>query len=421
MRLLASILILYVTVFTAYCQQHYVQEGSVQCGAIGVQFDFSKDDSSDLYRKTKFDIKLYTGSENTPLKDEDFKSGIENVKMKYADYKMEYTTAYGPNKVPLLYNIEQPFLAVPSSDVGINQNFTFTVYCTIPATVKLNTSSNTSDNGDGGHDGDVINPKAHVSAVLNGLRKDGGSVYGDRLKYTLSIKDVYSSLLPISCKYYNPQNEQQTIPFVSDGCPRPFPDDADGFFGKMKRIKDDEYELNFRAFTIDSGENSLLGLSCDVVLCLEQNPIPCSRACWGPVPPPPAPSTASTATASTATASTATASTPPVKIIEVPDPDGDSNAASHHIDSINGLRSKADPDAVNMKTILKVTMKSASDPNSTPLCKDNELLTALYAVVGALAVLVFVLVLTLIYLLYAARRRKASQDTYLTADHYQRH
>lgn len=44
---------------------------------------------------------------------------------------------------PLLYNIEQPFFAVPLS--GSPRNYTFAVYCTIPAYYNVNVTTNTSD------------------------------------------------------------------------------------------------------------------------------------------------------------------------------------------------------------------------------------------------------------------------------------
>jgi len=73
------------------------------------------------------------------------------------------------------------------------------------------------------------------------------------------------------------------------------------------------------------------------------------------------------------------------------------------------LRANDEPTStsINEKTVFAVRQ---SAPESVPVCDNTELLNALYGVIGALAALVLILVLTLVYLLWAGRRRKTDHE-----------
>lgn len=43
--------------------------------------------------------------------------------------------------------------------------------------------------GHGDHGGEVVNPSDHINADLSGLRADNSAVIGDRLTYTITLKD----------------------------------------------------------------------------------------------------------------------------------------------------------------------------------------------------------------------------------------
>jgi hypothetical protein len=343
----------------------------------------------------------------------------------------------------LLYNIEQPFYAVPLAGISA-RNYTFGVYCTVQAYDNINVTTNTTDNGHGDHGGDIVNPSDHVDTKLGGLRPDGSSVLGDPLTYTISLSDdVYASVIPVNCVYYNPSNEAQNVPFVSDSCPRQFPEDPDGYFGTIKQVSATEYLLNFRAFSFETTANSFLGIDCDLQLCIHDNAGMCTSACWGATT---VGSTASTSAATTSTRrpTTSTTTEPTTTTTEEATTETTTEEATTETTSettteeattettteqgpvpvrlqfraqfhsivkrdAGGLKSDGNPDSVTDKKLFSVKIPGV-DPDDPcdkpqPVC-DTSALTALYVVVGILATLTAVLVLTLAYLIVRRRGNK---------------
>jgi len=425
---LKSILVLCGAFLVANCQlTQYVEPNSVKCEGKGMTFVFSNDPAkSDLWLETQLNIKLLTnGEEVVPP---DFDKATRTVSLTYAktQYKMKVQTVYGPNKLPLMYHVEQPFVAQPVPDPGDPtkklRNYIFTVYCTIPAGTKLDTGAPSTDPGHGDPGDGIVKPEEHVNVEVEG-KKEGGNVFGDKLTYKIGVKDLYSDMLPVNCKYENAQNLAQNVPFVTDGCPRKFPEEKDSYFGKMARTEQGKYELPFKAFSFDYSKDSFLQISCEVLLCLEQNAGPCSKPCWGPASPPDPPAD----DPGNPPGGDPPAGEPEADPGNPPDggpPEGNGlqnrNArpvlARIKFDLVNGMAGNGYPDSMTHKTILNVFKAGSPGPSSSRLCDDVQLLTALYGVIGALAVLLLVMLVTLIYLLYIARRRKAIQDTILTAD-----
>jgi len=484
---LATLLLLFSVTFSiGSSQKTYVQDGSVQCLSDGVYFVLSTDPAtSELYAETGLNITLYTGYDNIPVTSFDPITG--QVNLSYAQYQIVATTAYGPNARPLLYNVDQPFLAVPLPG-GPNYNYTFGVYCTVPATYNVNITTNTTDDDHGDHGGEVVDPKDHITTQLNGLRPDQTTVLGDPLTYVIATKDnTYAALLPVNCKYYDPQNELQTLPFVSDSCPRPFPDDPDGYFGTIQRIDQTRYELNFKAFSFDDNQNSFLGIDCDIQLCISNDVDNCYKSCWGGQEPsteaPPTTGEETTGTSEEFNATTSEATTEAiVSTVETTSEGPTSQAATTEVATTEAATTEAaateatteasteatavstaasteatavstaasteatavstvatteatneappplvlrvkrasgdvrdsDPPTsttIEDKLMFKVDMPGTDPSGSQPICNDTGLLTSLYAVIGVLAVLIAVLVLTLVYLMCIGRRRKI--DPYL--------
>jgi len=180
--------------------------------------------------------------------------------------------------------------------------------------------------------------------------------------------------LPVNCKFENAQNLEQNIPFVTDGCPRKFPEDRNSYFGKMARTGQGKYELPFRAFSFDYSKDSLLQISCEVLLCIEQNAGPCRKACWGPTTPP----------------------DPPQEDPGLP-PNGDPRngdglyrrnsrpvLARVNFDLINGVAGNGDAKNVTLTKTLNVV---ASDPSSKQLNGDvNRIERSTKALVKTLVV-----------------------------------
>jgi len=258
----------------------YIEPGSVQCTSTGVYFAFSKDPTkSDLYKDTQLKIDLFTSSKNKKVADADFDITSGKVSLAYKDYKFDATVQYGPDHHALLDNIEQPFYAVPKAGTPNKRNYTFAVYCTVPASYPV-TIINKTANMQSDNRLDIINPLHHIAVDIKGLRSSGTAKLGDHLTYTISLKDdTYASLLPVNCKFFNPDKGAQNVPFVSDTCPRIFPPDPDAYFQTMVKKNATSYEINFRAFTFQSA-TSALGITCDLQLCITQNVDSCSKACW---------------------------------------------------------------------------------------------------------------------------------------------
>jgi len=424
MELLKSILVLFAVAAVAYCQDktQYVEPNSVLCEAKGMTFTFSKDATkSDLWAETALNIKLFTKEQEVVAPDFDKASGKVTLEYKTTKYNMRVYTVYGPNKIPLMYHLEQPFVAQPvpadpPDPAKKLRNYIFTVYCTIPAGTKLDTGAPSTDPGHGDPGDGIVNPKDHVSAELVGAR-DGGSFFGDPLTYKVSIKDLYSDMVPVNCKYENGANFDQNVPFVVDGFPRSFPEEKDSYFGKMARTEKGKYELKFKAFSFDYTKDSLLQISCELLLCLEQNAGPCAKTCWGPASPPDNPGE---------DPGSPPGGGPPEGEPEADPgnpPDGGPPGGLHSrnarpvlarvkFDLVNGLAGNGYPDSMTHKTILNVFKAGSTGPSSSRLCDDVQLLTALYGVIGALAVLLLVMLVTLIYLLYVARRGKLCKTRY---------
>jgi len=265
----------------------YILPGSVQCTSTGVYFAFSEDPTkSDLYKDTKLKIDLYTSSKNKKVADADFDITSGKVSLAFKDYQFDATVSYGPDHRPLLDNIEQPFYAVPKAGTASKHNYTFGVYCTVPASYPVNIINKTDNTFT--NEVAIINPKDHISVDINGLKSGNIAKLGDHLSYTVSLTDdTYAALLPVNCKFFNPNQEGQNLPFVSDSCPRVFPTDPDAYFQTMVKKNATSYEINFRAFTFASAATSALGISCDLQLCITQNIDYCYKPCWdGPAPTP---------------------------------------------------------------------------------------------------------------------------------------
>jgi len=124
-------------------------------------------------------------------------------------------------------------------------------------------------------------PYDHIESKVVGLQSNGSSTLRDILQYDVGLKDnVYSGLMPVSCKYYNPSNPSQNINLVVDGCPQFFPVDPEGYFQTMQRTESNKYAADFRAFAFQTTD-ALLGIDCDILLCVESNKADCEKACWG--------------------------------------------------------------------------------------------------------------------------------------------
>jgi len=132
-----------------------------------------------------------------------------------------------------------------------------------------------------------VNPRDHVRAQIIGLKPDNTTSLGDKLTYTISLIDnTYASLIPANCKYYNPNNPVQNVPFVTDNCPRIFPTDPEAYFSTMVQLNYTSYAVSFRAFSFESTPTSSLAIDCDILLCTPQNIGSCYKSCWGGSPPP---------------------------------------------------------------------------------------------------------------------------------------
>jgi len=366
--------------------------------------------------------------------------------LSYENYAIQATTAYGPNKRPVLYNVDQPLYAVPKQGSGIGRNYSFGIFCTIPAYYNVNVTTNTTDDGHGDHGGSVVEPKDHVEAKLGGLRADGSSILGDRLTYTVHLKDnTYASLIPVTCKYFNPSNEVQNIPFVLNSCPQPFPDDPDGYFSNIQRSSNMGYDLNFRAFSFDTAANSMLGIACDILLCIDKNKGDCNLPCWGGPTGAPTSSAASTSTGETSTsgATTSEATTSEATTSEATTSEATTSASSTTEETTSASSStEATPGPKrNRRFVLRfepgvnmnqATLKDQNDPvsvtinekNSFPvklpgsetdshaICENSVLLTALYGIIGGLGLLTVILLITLVYLLCIGRRHKVEHEMY---------
>jgi len=288
MKSFATFILLLAAFETGFAANtEYIRPGSVVCNRLGVYFKLSEDaQKSDLYNETHLQIDLYTNSNHKKVADADFSMQSGQVILAYTDYQFDAKISYGPDHIPILINIEQPFYAVPKPGVSAKRNFTFSVFCTVPAIYPVNTTNTTADIHAAPR-GDIINPTDHVSASINGLKPGNTTKIGDHLTYTVFLNDnTYAALLPVNCKYYNPNNEVQNVPFVSDNCPRVFPQDPDAYFTTMVKKNATSYEINFRAFSFETTSKSVLGISCDLQLCITQNYDACYKPCWGgPAPP----------------------------------------------------------------------------------------------------------------------------------------
>jgi len=263
----------------ALAQKEYVDSKTVNCSSTGIDFHLSKDPAtSELFKETGLKVDLFTGSPFKPVHVGDFDIASGEVKLDYDAYQVVATIVYGENERPLQYAIEQPFYAVPQSHKG--RNYTFAVYCIIQAYANVNVSTNTSDQGHGDHGGDVVNPTDHIEARLYGLQLDGSSTLGDPLNFALNLKDdKYSGLIPVTCRYYNPNNKNQNMIVVADKCPIPFSQDE--YFSPMKKINAGNYRLDFKAFSFETTASSFLAIECDIELCISTNPGDCKKTCWG--------------------------------------------------------------------------------------------------------------------------------------------
>jgi len=430
-------------------QTQYVEPGSVQCLSTEIDFSLSTDPAqSDLYRETLLQVTLYTDGKTVTQ----FTPGSAPVKIPYAEFQIQATTAYGPNKRPRMYFVNQQFRAEPIS--GGPRNYTFSITCTIQAAYVDQSVFNTTDDGHGDHGGGTVVPTDHVEAKVSGLRPDRTVTLGDPLTYIVDLTDnVYAGLLPVTCRYYNPSNTAQSINFVTNNCPEQFPEDPEGYFTPMRSTTPNTYELSFRAFSFTQDLNSIVGIECDMLLCIDQNHADCSKGCWGATTIAPAtmttaattetPSTAAATTETTTTAAgttettttqaatestTVTTEAPTTTTTEAASTTTTEASTTETTTSGNQPRARRfvirfdtapivqkqnslqdDPKSVtiNDKTLFTVNQ----GPQKEAICANNELLTALYGIIGGLALLVVVLLLTLIYMLCIGRRRKVEQET----------
>jgi len=212
-------------------------------------------------------------------------------------------------------------------------------------------------------------------------------VFGDQLKYKLSVKDLYSDMLPVSCKYENTYNVEQNVPFVSDGCPIKFREEKDGYFGRMVRVEKGKYELDFKAFSFDYSKDSFLSISCVLLLCLEHNTGLCRKSCWNPTAPLESPPEET---------GNQQVGDPSAELVrEDPSaPLGGRNVtavmAEVKLDFVHGETVNGNPDSkdsfLSHKTILRVLKESSTAPSSSRPSHNVQLLTTLYCVIGALAI-----------------------------------
>lgn len=388
MRVLAVIAAFSVLWVGSSAQTQYVEPGSVQCLSTEIDFRLTTDPAkSDLAKETGLQVTLHTDDKIITQ----FVPGSPAVRVPYSEFQIQATIAYGPSKRPLLYFINQKFWAIPIS--GKPRNYTFNVTCTIAAAYVDDKVFNTTDDGHGDHGGGTVVPTDHVEVKLSGLRSDGTATLGDKLKYTVNLKDnFYAGLLPVTCKYYNPANQADSINFVSNSCPDQFPKDPDGYFETMTSKTTSTYELNFRAFQFTADLNSIVGIECDFLLCIQQNEAACRKPCWLTMVAP--------------GATTAAATAPPPRNRRFIFRFDTAPIAQ----SQNSLQDDPKSLTINEKTLFAVNQ----EPDKEAICPNNELLTALYGIIGGLALLVVVLLLTLIYMLCIGRRRKVEQETYPT-------
>lgn len=422
----------------------YVVPQSVDCFSTGIGFQLSLDAAtSDLFAETKLAVTLYTAGDKEVTV---FDPATGKVNISFAEFGIIATTAYGPNERPILYNVEQPFWAIPKATP--NRNYTWLVSCSIPAYSDIQVFGNTTDDGHGDHGGDVVNPKDHVSAEIIGLGPDSTVALGTKLTYRVFLKDdKFGSFVPVSCKFYNPNKESQLVSFVANSCPIIFPTDPDSYFGTVTRTDPKNYELSFRAFAFENTPTAFLGLDCDLLLCLDTNKADCDKACWGPpgsttVGPTTTAGTESTGTTGTEETSTSVASTETTGSTEsestttATETETSSEASTtvlppRHkrsvVDSADAVQDKPKATTATVKenTLFKVNLAGtdACTPTKTEsVCNNTDQLTALYGVIGALAVLTLFLVLTVVWMLCTGRHRKVGyydQDPMMAANQRQ--
>jgi len=413
-------------------RDQYLEPNSLHCLSTSMNFKLSDDpDTSDIERETRLAIWLYTGKTNERV-DFSWNKGNTYVEINYEQYHVAATTIYGENKLPLLYQIDQPFLAVPDpryNDVPYKRNYTFTVSCTFPAVYRKNTTGDTVDNG-GGHGGeDIMDPAEFVKFEVEGLKGARSARIGDELTFALALKDtaVYSRLLPSECRYFDPSDDQ-SLEFVKKGCPAPVPDVDGSYFGTISRQGETSYELKFKAFSFKNKARSQLGIECVVTLCIDENKDNCEKPdCWpyervqagtaepiqggtgepvqggtgepvqGGTGEPIQGGTGEPIQGGTGEPIQGGTGEPPVQ-----GGDGRPRKARSVLMRFNladGNRLRADPpDTMTQKTVF--------DVESEPVCDNTSLFNTLYGVIGGLVVFSVVLLLTLVFVIYTSRQRK---------------
>jgi len=72
------------------------------------------------------------------------------------------------------------------------------------------------------------------------------------------------------------------MPLAVDSCPRIYSDEGpEQYINTMTRIDEKTYQVNFRAFQFETASTSLLGVDCDILLCITNNAENCYKPCWG--------------------------------------------------------------------------------------------------------------------------------------------